>query len=78
MRVYRAYANPLQSIYPSRSNFCLSRISQGALSMVILNYVNIILLSIIVIIVCSDLRTKIEMKKHLEMEMVPTGHINRL
>lgn len=78
IRVYGAYAKNVQSTIPARDNYCRAGLIRGALAMVILTYINIILFSIIVLIVCYGLRQMIQEKKQIDMEMVPTGHIDRL
>ena len=78
IRVYGAYAKKVQSTTPARDNYCRAGLVRGALAMVILTYINIIPFSIIALLVFYGLRRTIQEKKQIDMEMVPTGHIDRL
>lgn len=78
IRVYGAYGKNVQSTIPATNNFCRSALIRGALAMIILTYINVILFSIIVLLVVYGLRKNIQKKKQIDMEMVPTAHIDRL
>lgn len=78
MRVYGAYSIKVQSSTRPAKNYCRAAIIQGALTMIILTYINIILFVIIVGLIFTGVRPRVRVRKQTDMEMIETYQTGRL
>ena len=74
MRVYRAYSNGVQFHTLAVSTYCRSIIMQGALAMIILNYINILLFIVVFTLVLVNKQRKQKEKQRANVELASTGH----